>query len=412
MRCQNMRPPPPRMGNAAPQSVEYGIFIMKKVRSKRLCICLLSCLAVIGTAACSQSQPQPQPQTDDQNTPAVKTDHYTAAVFYYDYTDEYIASVRSKLTRDLVNAGIPYMEYDAASGQSLQNGQIDDAISKGADILIVNIVQSGSTDAADAICLKAYHQDIPVIFFNRPVEADGDEGVVLDYYKDVAFVGTDPAEGGHIQGAMIGNYLKDHYSEVDLNGDGVISYTLFKGQAANAEAIYRTKYSVEDADAILEEAGHPPLKYFNEKSVDKFQLDLTGKWSASAAHEYMMSNFAGYNEENGNMIELIICNNDNMAEGAVKALQAVGYNLGSGTCVTIPVFGVDATDAARQLIAEGKMTGTVVQDAEGMAECICRLTTNHEQGLDLLEGMEEYERDTEHGLNSKLYIPYEEYVPE
>ena len=112
------------------------------------------------------------------------------------------------------------------------------------------------------------------------------------------------------------------------------------------------------------------------------------------------------------MIELIICNNDNMAEGAIKALQAVGYNLGTDRCVTIPVFGVDATDAAKQLIAEGKMTGTVVQDAEGMAECVCRLTINHEQGLDLLEGMEEYERDTEHGLNSKLYIPYEEYIPE
>ena len=391
-----------------PQYEKIQDFTMKRIWINRLSVCLLVCLAAIGTAACSQ----PQPQTAEPHTPAVQTDHYTAAVFYYDYSDAYIASVRSKLTRDLVNAGIPYMEFDAASSQSAQNGQIDDAISRGADILIVNVVQSGNTDVADAICLKAYRQEIPVIFFNRPVEEDGDEGVVLDFYKDVAFVGTDPAEGGHIQGNMIGSYLKEHYSEVDLNGDGSISYTLFKGQASNAEAIYRTKYAVEDADAILEEAGYPPLQYFNENSVDNFQLDLTGKWSASAAHEYMMSNLARYNEENGNMIELIICNNDNMAEGAIKALQAVGYNLGTDRCVTIPVFGVDATDAAKQLIAEGKMTGTVVQDAEGMAECVCRLTIKHEQGLDLLEGMEEYERDTEHGLNSKLYIPYEEYVPE
>ena len=335
-----------------------------------------------------------------------------AGVFYYDGQDALISKLQDSVNTALEEAGIAYENYDAGNDQETQMEQIREAIDGGCNLLIVNLVDKGASASSSRVCDMAAQAEIPVIFFNRPVEEDGDEGVVLDFYKDVAFVGTDPAEGGHIQGNMIGSYLKEHYSEVDLNGDGSISYTLFKGQASNAEAIYRTKYAVEDADAILEEAGYPPLQYFNENSVDNFQLDLTGKWSASAAHEYMMSNLARYNEENGNMIELIICNNDNMAEGAVKALQAVGYNLGSGTCVTIPVFGVDATDAAKQLIAEGKMTGTVVQDAEGMAECVCRLTINHEQGLDLLEGMEEYERDTEHGLDSKLYIPYEEYVPE
>ena len=35
-----------------------------------------------------------------------------------------------------------------------------------------------------------------------------------------------------------------------------------------------------------------------------------------------------YSEANGNMVELIICNNDGMAEGAVSALQGAGYNTG------------------------------------------------------------------------------------
>ena len=61
------------------------------------------------------------------------------------------------------------------------------------------------------------------------------------------------------------------------------------------------------------------------------------------------------------MVELIICNNDGMAEGAVSALQGACYNTGDGK--TIPVFGVDATDSAKQLINEGKMTGTIKQDA-------------------------------------------------
>lgn len=45
------------------------------------------------------------------------------------------------------------------------------------------------------------------------------------------------------------------------------------------------------------------------------------------------------------MIELVIANNDEMALGAVSALQAAGYNKSGGKI--IPVFGVDATDAAK-----------------------------------------------------------------
>ena len=47
-----------------------------------------------------------------------------------------------------------------------------------------------------------------------------------------------------------------------------------------------------------------------------------------------------------------------------------GYNLG-GDSTQIPVFGVDATQAAKDSIAAGGMTGTVKQDAEGMAAAIC-----------------------------------------
>ena len=97
---------------------------------------------------------------------------------------------------------------------------------------------------------------------------------------------------------------------------------------------------------------------------------MDGAWSAKAATDYMNTNLAQYNEANKNMIELIICNNDNMAEGAISALEAAGYNTGVEGAKTIPVFGVDATDAAKELIAAGKMTGTVKQDAEGMAAAI------------------------------------------
>ena len=88
------------------------------------------------------------------------------------------------------------------------------------------------------------------------------------------------------------------------------------------------------------------------------------------------------------MIELVICNNDGMAEGAISALNDKGYNLGTDDCKTIPVFGVDATDAAKQLIKDGKMTGTIKQDAEGMANTIAQITANYLTSAETFEGVD------------------------
>ena len=59
-----------------------------------------------------------------------------------------------------------------------------------------------------------------------------------------------------MQGEMIGDYLLENYDAVDLNGDGTISYVMFKGQEGNAEAEYRTQFAVEDANAILTELNY------------------------------------------------------------------------------------------------------------------------------------------------------------
>ena len=62
-----------------------------------------------------------------------------------------------------------------------------------------------------------------------------------------------------------------------------------------------------------------------------------------------------------------------------------GYNLGDGNCTTIPVFGVDATDAAKQLIADGKMTGTVLNDDVGQATKAAEATQLFVEGKDVEE---------------------------
>lgn len=336
---------------------------------------------------------------------------FFAAVLYFDYDDVFVSSVRSSLNQSLSAMGIPYQEYDADNDQSKQFEQVDEAIANGAGMLIVNLVSSGNAEQADLICSAAESFDIPVVFFNRPVEQPGSEGIILGYYDNVYYVGTDAAEAGHLQGQMIGSYLLEHFDETDLNHDGVISYALFKGQAGNVDSIYRTKYSVEDANKLLVEQGYPELAYFDPTSIDNFQLDLTGSWSTQSVQSYMLTNLTHCKEEDGTMIELVIANSDAMAQGAILALQTNGYNLGTSDCVTIPVFGVDASSVGKELIAQGVMTGTVTQDAEGQAACIAKMTSNVAGSADPLEGLDDYDRDEENGLANKILLHYAPYDP-
>lgn len=362
------------------------------------------------TAAGSEAEKVSEAVTEAAKEEGKKIEDMTVGVFYYTYSDTYISSVRTALDESLKAAGIDFQDYDANSNQTTQNEQIDTAISTGANLLIVNIVTSGSVDASQAIVDKAQAAGIPVIFFNRAVESDEEEGKVLGSYDKCAFVGTDAPEAGHMQGDMIGKYLVENFDAVDLNGDGSISYAMFMGQLGNVEAIYRTQYAVEDANKVLTEAGKAEIQYFDSSNKDCYQVDQDGNWSATAANNYMNTNLSQYNKENNNMIELVICNNDGMAEGAISALNDKGYNLGDGTSTTIPVFGVDATDAAKQLIADGKMTGTIKQDAEGMAEAIAFLTQNVAEGKAVMDGTDSY--NISENVSNKIYIPYAAYTGE
>lgn len=328
-----------------------------------------------------------------------------AGVFYYYGQDAFISRLQDSVNTALEEAGIAYENYDAGNDQETQMEQIREAIDGGCNLLIVNLVDKGASASSSRVCDMAAQAEIPVIFFNRAVESGGGEGAVLGGYEDVALVISDPAEAGHLQGQMIGRYVADHYDEVDLNDDNVITYAMFKGEAENQDAVLRTASAVEDANQVLAEEERQELVYFDPDNSDRYQLDLNGSWSAKAAEEYMRTNLQLYTEADGNMIELIICNNDDMAEGCIRALQEKGYNTADSQ-VRIPVFGVDGIDSSLALIEEGLMTGTVKQDTGAIAACIALLAGNVHNGLELTAGTESYKKDTEHGLDNLIYIPY------
>ena len=368
---------------------------------KKMLAILLSAVMVLALlAGCGSKDNDKNKDSDTQGGDASALN---VAVFYYDYSDVYISSVRNSMEEQFNAMGIKPSNYDGGGNQAQQTDQINTAISNGANLLIVNIVETSSPDAAQNAVEAAKTAGIPIIFFNREVSDD-----VVKSYDKCAFVGTDAPEAGHMQGKLVGEYLLANYDAVDLNGDGSISYVMFKGQEGNAEAEARTQYGVEDANELLTAAGKPELVYYNASATDKYLVDQGGKWSAQAANDYMATILPEYSEANGNMVELIICNNDGMAEGAISALQGAGYNMGDGG-KTIPVFGVDATESAKQLINEGKMTGTIKQDAEGMASTILNLVSSVKGGGNLMDNTSSFNVDA--GV-AKIRVPYATYTGE
>ena len=319
------------------------------------------------------------------------------AVFYYNYSDAFISNVRNEMDAQFEAIGITPSNYDGNTNQGTQMDQVNTAIANGANVLVVNAVEASADETTQSIVDAAQTAGIPVIFFNREVSDD-----VVNSYELAAFVGTDPAEAGHMQGELIGNYLVENYDAVDLNGDGVISYVMFKGQENNPEAEYRTQYSVEDANAILEEAGHPALSYYDSAASTQYLVDPNGSWSAAAAQDYMTTILSAYSEANGNMVELVIANNDDMGLGAITALQTAGYNNGEGT-TTIPVFTVDGLQGIQDAIAAGNATGAVGQSASGLASAVVTLVQNYQADGDLMSNTE--------GMNvdetvAKIRVPY------
>lgn len=391
---------------------------MKKIIAMLLALTMVFALAACSSNTTTTTAPKNDTKSTEpagtQGTEPASSGELKVGVFYYTYADTYISSVRTALDNELTNLGVNYQNFDGNNNQTTQNEQIQTAITDGYNLLVVNMVTSGSPDVANEIIKLA--GGVPVVFFNRAIEADGEEGTVLNANSSICFIGTDAPEAGHLQGKMVGEYLVKHFDECDLNGDGVITYAMFKGDEANVEAIYRTQYGVEDADAVLTAAGKPALEYFDASNSAKYQVDMDGAWSAKAATDYMNTNLAQYNETNKNMIEVIICNNDNMAEGAISALEAAGYNTGAEGVTTIPVFGVDATDAAKELIAAGKMTGTVKQDAEGMAAAISSVVNSVGEGTSMADAVAAVSAtNTEmytvaDGIANKLFVAYAPYT--
>ena len=144
-------------------------------------------------------------------------------------------------------------------------------------------------------------------------------------------------QSGTFQGEMISDLGLD---TVDLNGNGKIDYVMVEGDPENVDAQYRTEYSVK----ALEDAG---------LEVNCLS-DQVGNWQQDQAQQIVANALGQY----GNDVEVVFCNNDAMALGALQAIQSAGRTVGTD----IYLVGVDALSEALEDVLAGTMTGTVFND--------------------------------------------------
>jgi methyl-galactoside transport system substrate-binding protein len=282
-------------------------------------------------------------------------DTITIGANIYTFNDNFMNGVvRPELERYAEEKGVELEVVDSEGSQATLNNQVDTFISKGVDVLAINLVDPA---AAPTIIAKAKDADIPLILFNKESTIEG----AMDEYDQVWYVGTDSAEAGIIQGQMMLEAWQANPAW-DLNSDGVLDYVLLKGEPGHPDAEARTTESVK----AFTDAGI---------TVNELGLQPSTTWSTQEANDTMA---AWLDTSWGGDIELVISNNDGMAFGAIQAMASKG--------VSIPVFGVDALEEALAKILSDDMNGTVLNDGVNQARATLDLAINAAMGNDVLEG--------------------------
>lgn len=317
------------------------------------------------------------------------------AQFVFNFSDPQQNAVKNncdEIFKSMGNVNATF--YDAADSQATQNDQIDNAIQKGVNLLIVGLKD---VSAAQTVVDKAKAAGLPILFYNVEPPTD-----VLKTYDKANFIGTDPNEAGVRQGDIVAKLFEgDNYAKLDRNGNGTIDYVMIRADLSHPEANGRTQFSVEQADKLLKAAGKGGLVRIGNTDL------LAEDWSTVKGKEQMeimmTSNPVGATEG----AELVLCNNDGIAIGAVEALNAKGWNLATTDAAYdaakyVPVIGVDAIPQAKDAIDKGRMAATVTQDAKTMATYITTVASNLINGKAPLDGTDwKFDEGT-----TKLRMPY------
>lgn len=237
----------------------------------------------------------------------------------------FISILRSQMASELQKEDLGGQFVDAKGDVALQAQQVDDFINQGVDAIILNPVD---TQGVQPMMKAASNAGIPLIFVNRKPEVKLSPGM--------AYVGSDSALGGEMEMEALAK---------KMNYKGNVA--ILMGALSNEEARERTRAT----ETVI-------AKYKEMKVVEK----QTAKWQRNEAVDVVSGWLL-----NGTPVNAIAANNDEMAIGAIMALNQSGNK-------DIFVAGIDGTPDGVKFVQSGRMTLTIFQDARGQATGAVKVT--------------------------------------
>jgi inositol transport system substrate-binding protein len=209
--------------------------------------------------------------------------------------------------------GVEIIVTNANDDIDTQINDVESLITKQVDVIILNpLDKAGLGRSVDNV--KA--AGIPLVEVNTFTNND----------KYDVYVGSDEVEAGKIQGNWIAENLGDSGNVCVLYG--VMGHS---GQIGRFEGLDEALLSKYEGWNLL--------------------ADMTGEWKRSEGLRITEDWLQSY----GDQIDVIASQNDEMAIGAMQAIEDSGYD--------IPVLGIDATPDAIQAVIDGRLALTVFQNS-------------------------------------------------
>ncbi|ADU71080.1 sugar ABC transporter substrate-binding protein [Pantoea sp. At-9b] len=262
---------------------------------------------------------------------------------YFD--QNFLTIIRHAIDKEAKARGLGVQFEDARGDVGRQTDQVQSFISAGVDAIIVDPVDSASTPALTKMAQQA---KIPLVYVNR---SPGDKTLP----PGVVFVGSDERESGTLQMEALAKMA---------NYKGKVAIMI--GNLTDAGALQRTK----DVEQVV--AKYPGMKVV---------LKQTANYARNEGMDLMLNWLT-----NGEEIDIVAANNDEMAIGATMALAQ------AKTGKKILVGGIDATPDGLKALAAGTLQVTVFQDAIGQGK------TSVDVAQKLIKGEK---------LDSHVWIPFE-----
>jgi inositol transport system substrate-binding protein len=237
-----------------------------------------------------------------------------------DFDDKWLSYLQDGMKEyEKSQKDVEVIYVDAMNDASKQLSQVENFVQQKVDAIVLVPVD---TVSAPEMVDKANEANIPIVVVNRQYE--GVENAT-------AYVGSESIKAGLMQMEEVAKLL---------NGKGNIA--IMNGQMGHEAQIKRTEGN----------------KQIIEKQSDmKIVLEGTAEWDRAKGMT-LMENWL----QSGKKIDAVVSNNDEMAIGAIMALEA------AGKLEDVVVAGIDATPDALEYVKSGKLKVTVFQNAKGQGQ--------------------------------------------